>query len=60
MKNVYKEIDCRWDVRVVANGILHYIGIFAKLEDAKKAAEESAERLNGKAVIRYKKRMNSI
>lgn len=60
MKNVYKEIDWIWDVRVVANGLLHYIGIFEKLEYAKKAAEEAAERLNGKAFIRYKKRMNSI
>lgn len=55
MKNIYTDNICMWDVRVVAKGLLHYIGIFEKLEDAKKAADEAAERLNGKAVIRYKK-----
>lgn len=53
MKNIYKEIDRIWDVRVRANGVLHYIGIFEKLEDAKKAANEAANRLDGQSFIRY-------
>jgi hypothetical protein len=53
MKNVHREIDRIWDVRVRANGVLRYIGIFEKLEDAKKAADEAANRLGGQPFIRY-------
>ena len=53
MKNIYKEKNLVWDVRVCANDVLHYIGIYEKLEDAKKAADEAANRLNGKPFIRY-------
>ena len=56
MKNIYKEKNLVWDVRVVANGLLHYIGTYEKLEDANNAANEAANRLNGEPFIRYIKK----
>ena len=53
MKNVYTDSVYKYDVRIRANKMLYYIGLFETMVDAKKAIAKAQKKLQGKPIIRY-------